>query len=58
MLQGSSDLLHATPFQFCGVFRTKESNNGHMAQQLGAFAALAEDWGSVPRTHMVAHNQL
>lgn len=27
-----------------------------MAEQLGVLAALVEDLGSVPNTHMVAHN--
>ena len=31
---------------------------GEMAQQLRALAALAEDLGSVPSKHMVAHNCL
>jgi len=29
-----------------------------MAQQLGALAALAEDIGSIPSTHMTTHNHL
>lgn len=29
-----------------------------MAEGLGVFAALAEDLGSVPSTHMVAHSHL
>jgi hypothetical protein len=29
-----------------------------MAQQLGALAALAEDWDTVPSIHMAAHNSL
>ena len=31
---------------------------GEVAQRLGALAALPEDKGSVPRTHMATHNQL
>lgn len=31
---------------------------GKMAPGLRVFAALAEDWGSDPSTHMVVHNHL
>ena len=31
---------------------------GAMAQWLGTFGAPAEDRGSVPSTHVAAHNQL
>ena len=29
-----------------------------MAQQLRTLIALPEDWGSIPSTHMAAHNHL
>lgn len=35
---------------------SKGADGGEIDQQLGAFAALAEDWDLVPSTHIVAHS--
>ena len=35
-----------------------KSGVGEIAQRLRAFMAFAEDPGSVPSTHMIAHNHL
>ena len=38
--------------------KTCLSGAGEMAQWLGALTALPEDLGSIPSTHMAAHNCL
>ena len=38
--------------------RERMRGAGEMAQQLGALAVLPEDLGSIPSTHMAAHNCL
>lgn len=40
-----------------GAFEIREGRlDGEMAQQLGAIFTLAEDPGSIPGTHVVAHS--
>ena len=41
-----------------GAKQTTHLGAREMAQQLGALAALSEVLGSIPSTHMVAHNHL
>ena len=38
------------------VWKTNFFGDGEMAQQLRALSTLAENLGSVPSTHMAAHN--
>jgi hypothetical protein len=39
-------------------FRSRYLGAGEMAQRLRALTVLPEDLSSIPRNHMVAHNQL
>lgn len=40
-----------------GFLKISTLGTGELTQQVGAFIALAENLGSVPSTHMMAHYQ-
>lgn len=43
--------------QHLGFLKISTLGTGELTQQVGAFIALGENLGSVPSTHMMAHNQ-